>query len=587
MPDDRLSFVNQLREMWARLLWPQRLTIIGFALLGLVCIGVLVYFMSRVEYEPLYGDLNPEAAHAIGVKLNEKKIKYILEGTSILVAASPTEIAKLKLEIAGSDLAGNGKVGFEIFDKNQFGMTDFTDHVNLQRALEGELARTISVLSEVSDARVHIVLPKDSVFEENKEDAKASVVLKMKKGQELSKSNITAIKNLCVGAVPGLHTYNVSIVDDEARLLSQSVDSGNAARSEMESGLREQIEKEMSGKVISILETAVGKGNVQANASIDLDFNTTEETEETFNPNPQAIMSQQKSEERAGNSSTPAGIPGTQSNLTPQASVTGTSTPEHYRQSEATNYEVNKLVRHTIQPKGTVIRRLCIAVTVDHKPVITKLKDGKSITSSEPRSQEELNSYRELVLAAVGYNEERGDVVTIKNIPFYSETKLEEPQAAVPIYIKYRAYFLPGMKYIAIIVIFIIGYIIFVRPIRKRVFRTLSLAAAGAGESSEVQLPAEASPMELPGGKRPEELSAAEGAGAAAALPSSEANPQDEILSLDASDEQIERELMKEASMVDLGSRKYAAIKKKIIDKAIKDPEMISQLVRSLLREKV
>jgi flagellar M-ring protein FliF len=589
MPGERPNFVNQVREMWSRLLWPQRFTIIGFGFLGLVFIGSLVYFMNRVGYEPLYIGLNPEDASAVNAKLKDLKIDYKpvpgANGTDIMVAASPTEVAKLKLDLAGAGLGRSGRIGFEIFDKNQFGTTDFIDQVNLQRALEGELGRTILCLPEIFQARVHIFLPKDSVFSENQEDAKASVVLNLKKNAELPKSSVAGIKALLAGAVPELHTYNVSIVAD-GRLLAQSIESGDGARSEMETGQREQLQKDMANKVISILEPVVGQGKVHADASIDLDFNTTEQTEETYNPNPPVIMSQQKSEERAGNASVPSGIPGTQSNLNPPAAQSGGSIPERIRQSEVTNYEVNKLFRHTVQPKGSVIRRLSVAVILDYKSVNSKSKDGKPTTIAEPRSQEDLNAYRELVLAAVGYNQQRGDVVTIESLPFYKESKPEEPQVAVPLYIKWQGYVVPGMKYVALIILFALAYIIFVRPIRKRVFQTMTMAAIGAGEAPEAQLPAAAASRALPEGKRPEELAAAEGAGSLAGLPAAESRSEEEILSLEASDEQIERELMKEANMVDLGSRKYAAMKKKLVDKAKTDPELVSQLLRSLLREK-
>jgi flagellar M-ring protein FliF len=589
MPAERPSFVNQLREMWTKLQWSQRFTIIGFSLLGLVCIGALTYFMNRVEYLPLYRDLNPEDAKAIGEKLEKEKKDWIVDGSTILVKGSRTEIDKLFLNIAGSSLVASGKIGYEIFDKNQFGMTDFTEQVNLQRALEGELARTISSLSEIYRARVHIVLPKDSVFEENKEESKASVVLNLKKGMEVSKQDIAGIKGLVAGAVPGLHAHNVSIVDAEGKFLSQSVESGDAGRSEMEAGMREQLERELSGKVISILEPVVGKGKVHANASIELDFNTTEQTEETFNPNPPVVMSQQKSEERAGRSSVPSGAPGVQSNANPPTSQNAGNGPERVRQSEITNYEVNKMVRHTIQPKGTIVRRLSVAVILDHKPTYTKTKDGKTVIGAEPRLQKDLDSYRGLVLAAVGFNQQRGDVVTIENVPFYSEYKPEEPQVAVPLYIKWQAYLLPAMKYVAFLVLFILAYIIFVRPIRKRVFQTLSVAAIGPGENVAMQLPAyeEGEASALTVGRQAEELASPENTGNAGALRAAESNFPEDVIPLEASDEQIERELMKEANMVDLGNRKYAAIKKKVIEKARRDPEMVSQLLRTLLREKV
>ena len=225
----------------------------------------------------------------------------------------------------------------------------------------------------------------------------------------------------------------------------------------------------MSGKVVSILEPLVGKGKVHANASIDLDFNTTEQTEETYNPNPPVVMSQQKSEESAGRRR-PSGIPGTQSNGNPQTPQNAGNGPERVRQSEITNYEVNKLVRHTIQPKGTCPKTQRCG-HFGSQDDFHKTKDGKTVVGAEPRSQQDLDSYRELVLAAVGFNQQRGDVVTIANVPFYSEYKPEEPQAAVPLYLKWQAYLLPAMKYVAFLVLFLLAYFIFIRPIRKRFFR--------------------------------------------------------------------------------------------------------------------
>ncbi len=588
MPGNRPSFVNQILEMWSRLLWPQRLSIIFFGLLGIVLIGSVVYFMNRVEYEALYRELDPEDAKAIADKLKADKIDYIVRGTTILVSAPQTEIEKMRLDISGSGLGRSGKIGYEIFDKSQFGMTDFTEQINLQRALEGELARTISSLGEIARARVHIVLPKDSLFEEKAEEAKASVVVTLKNGAELSKSSVSGIKGVVAGAVPGLHTHNVSIVDDEGRFLSQSAESGEAARAEIESGIREQLEREMAGKVVSILEPLVGTGNVHANTSISLDFNTTEQTEETFNPNPPVILSQQKSEDRAGSVGRPSGVPGTESNLGMTVPQNSGSSTERVRQSEVTNYEVSKMVRHTVQPKGTV-RRLSVAVILDHKTVYQKDKDGKVTSRLEPRSQEDLGAYRELVLAAVGYDAQRGDVVTIENVPFFSDSKPEEPQPATPWYVKRQVYLFPAMKYGSFIILFLLVYFIIFRPIRKRAFQALSYAALGPGVSGETALAgSEIGTRALPASGHPEELAAAGAGSTEASLTEGEPTAADESISLEtASDEQIERELIKEANTVDMGGRKFAVIKRKLVDKAKKDPEMVSQLIRTLLRERV
>lgn len=588
MPGNRTGFVKQLVEIWNRLTWPQRLSIVVITVLGLALTGSIVYFMNRVEYETLYRDLNVEDAQAIAARLKEQKKDFIVSGNSILVAAPKTEIDKLRLEISGSGLGRSGRVGYEIFDKSQFGMTDFTEQINLQRALEGELARTISNLSEISQARVHIVLPKDSIYQDKEEEAKASVVLTLKPGTELSKSSIAGIKGVVAGAVRGLHTHNVSIVDDEGRLLSQSVVSGDAARTELESGIREQLEREMAGKVISILEPLVGRGKVHANASIELDFNTTEQTEETFNPNPPAILSQQRMEERAGGAGA-AGIPGTRSNVGETVTQI-VSVPERIRQSETTNYEVNRLVRHTFQPKGTV-RRLSVAVILDHQTVYAAGNDGRSVSRSEPRSQKDLNAYRELVLAAVGYNPDRGDVVTIENVPFFSESKPEEPTPVAPWYLKWQShpylqpYIMPAIKYGAFIILFLLVYFVLFRPIRKRVFQALA-PALPASQEEDAQLTSETDPKALPG-TRQEQLGAGEEPSAASLPAADSLDSQQGIMSLEAaSDEQIERELIREANNVEMGGRKHAAMKKKLIDKAKKDPEMMSQLIRTLLRER-
>jgi flagellar M-ring protein FliF len=221
MPNNRPSFLNHLLQTWFRLLWRQRLAILTFGFLGLALVGSVAYFIDRVGYKTLYRDLNAEDAQAIAAKLKEEKRDFLVQATSILVAAPKNEIDKLRLEISASGLARIDRTGYEIFDKNQFVMMDFTEQVKLQRALEAELARAISGLPEISNAHVHIVLPKDSLLDEKKAEAKARVIIAIRKGAELSKSGIARIKGVVAGAVPRFHLNNVSIVDDEGRLLSQ------------------------------------------------------------------------------------------------------------------------------------------------------------------------------------------------------------------------------------------------------------------------------------------------------------------------------------------------------------------------------
>jgi flagellar M-ring protein FliF len=590
MPSHRPPFVSQLEELWARLEKSQRLTIVLLGILVFGALATFAYFMNRVDYQVVYRDMNPEDAQALAARLKEEKRDYLVQGTSILVAGRQSDVDKLRLEIAGSGLARSGRVGYEIFDKNQFGMTDFTEQVNLQRALEGELSRTISSLSEISSARVHLVLSKDSLFEEKKEEAKASVVVGLRRGSELSKSSIAGIRGLVAGAVPGLHTYNVSIVDDEGKLLSQSIGAGDAGRAEIESGVREQLEKEMVAKVISILEPVVGKGKVSANSSIELDFNSTEQTEEMYNPSPQTILSQQKSEERSGGASGASGVPGTQSNIGSSGAQNPVSIPERLRQSEVTNYEVSKTVRHTIQPKGT-IRRLSVAVILDHKTTYSKGQDGKVTVVYLPRTKEELAAYRELVLAAVGYDQERGDTVTLENVPFFTDNKPEEEMPPLPWHVRWQVYLLPGMKYVAFLILFVLVYLTLFRPIRKRVLQTMPAGALGPHGHAHAELtetagqPAAEPPPALTG-QAQGEPDAIPGLEPSPLLPQPEELPTEGMFNLEQIDDKLEQELMKEASMLDLGGRKYAIKKNKLIERAKKEPEMVSQLIRTWIQER-
>ncbi len=588
MPGDFNRIQKQLTEIWARLGRSQRLTIVGFATAVFTGLCVMVFFLNRVDYEVLYRDLSAEDAQAIASKLKEDKKDYQVQGTSILVAGPKTEVDKLRLEIAGSGLARSGRVGYEIFDKNQFGMTDFTEQVNLQRALEGELARTISSLAEISEARVHLVLPKDSIFEDKKQDAKASVAVRLRKGTELSKPSVSGIKGLVAGAVPGLKPYNISIVDDEGRLLSQPPPS-DSTLAEAESGIREQLEKEMVAKVLSILEPAVGRGKVQAKASVELDFNTTEQTEESFNPTPPAIVSQQKSEERFGPSNLASGVPG---NPPAQAGAgANTTAPDRSRQSEITNYEISKMVRHTVQPKGS-IRRISVAVLLDHRAIQTQTPDGKIVTSSRPIPQQDLDAYRELVYAAVGFDKERGDIVTLENVPFYTEPKTVEKVEPAPWYLRlspvsapavggWPSLMGPALKYLAFIVVFLLAYLILFRPIKKRVFATLDvIAPPQAHEQGAPQLPEGTSEAALP-------APPAGSAGAVSAPVLGEGvSAGEEPSSVSLLDRQIEQEFLKEAQMLDMDGRKYSVLKKRLADRAQKEPEMVAQLIRSWIQER-
>ena len=288
-----------------------------------------------------------------------------------------------------------------------------------------------------------------------------------------------------------------------------------------------------------------------------------------------------------------SGIPGPRADASPGV----VPSPEQIRQTESTDYGVSRTIRQTVQPKGT-IRRLTVAVVLDNKKVAKKNSDGTETFLTEPRSPEEMDQCRDLVQAAVGFNQERGDVVTIKNMPFPSEAKPQKKIPATPWYTKWQkqSYMAPGLKYAAFIILFIIAYMVLLRPMRKRVFQALSDVSPALVAAGEAQLPLHGEARALKDGARPKaaQLGAAppgqidnQPAATAAGVPERDAQLPGETVSLEKiSDEQIERELIQEASVMEMGNRKYMAMKKKLSEKARKDPEMISQLIRTLLHEK-
>jgi len=589
MAVNRPDFMNQIQEMWGRLEWRQRATIIAFAALGFILVVSVVYYANRVEYQTLYRDLNPEDAQAIVTRLEENRQKFRVKGTSILVAAPKEDIDRMRLEFSGAGLGRSGLIGYEIFDKSQFGMTDFTEQINLQRALQGEMARTIMRYSEVTNARVHIVLPKDSYFEESRERAKASVFLTLRSGAVLSRSNIAGIRAVVAGGVPGLTVQNVSIMDDEGRVLAQSMEAGDVTRSELEleMTMREQIEKDMAAKAAAALEPVVGKENVRANASVEINTSITQTNEELYNPNPPAVVSHQRSEERTGGNLLEAGIPGTQSNVGMSETSSLLVGPERMRESEITNYELSRTTRNTVQPKGS-IRRLSVAVTLNNKTVVTKGNDGTVSVRMEPHTESELAGYRELVMAAVGYDEQRGDVVALRSAQFYDERALREASPAGPWYewMRSQPFFGPALKYGALLLLFLLAYLIFIRPLRRRVIQVIE-AAAPALPPAEDNLLLESG--EIAGALPEGETAGTMLDGASDELPemNPEFEPELEVFDMEnATEEEIEDMLTSEEMAMGGSARRYAVIKKKMIDKARKNPELISQLLRSMMQEK-
>jgi flagellar M-ring protein FliF len=370
------------------------------------------------EQQVLYAQLSIDDAAAVTTKLREMHIPYTLKGDGTTILVPSTMVYDARLRLATEGLPQGGGVGFEVFDQRSFGMTEFLQKLNYQRALQGELARTITQLAAVQSARVHIVLPEKSLFVSQQERTTASVVLKLVPSRRLTPDQIRGITYLVSSSVEGLQPADVTIVDTNGHILSREEENASfLSRTAAQLAYQQSLEQGLERRVQSLLERAVGEGKITVRVSATLDFQHIERTEERFDADNPAIRSEQRNkEEGSGQGFWAIGVPGVRSNVegTAQESEKDKAKASNSRQSETINYELSKMVSKIVAPSGEV-KQLSVAVLVDgsYQP---GQKNGER--TYVPRSAEELAKYRDIVKSAIGYNEARGDRVEVANIPF-------------------------------------------------------------------------------------------------------------------------------------------------------------------------
>jgi len=466
------SIFDQGKEVWNRLPIGGRITTIGAALATIGLIFAVVYYGSQGEYGVLFSDLKPADAQTIVEKLKAQNVPYTLSNGGSTVLVPNERISELRLQMASSGALSGGHVGFDLFDKNSFGATDFAQRINFRRALEGELARTLEGMDEIENVRVHMTPKKESVFTEKEEGAKASVMLRVRQGKELSSERTDAIVNLVASAIQGLDPSGVSVMDTKGRLLTAAKNrKGESDSSVFNAHLdsKRKFESETAARIITLLEPITGEGRVRADVSAEIDFSKTEETEEKYNPQSQVIRSQKSSDEKR-NSSTAAPRPavGARSNdpTTPIATAQNKQkTDTDQRVATTTNYEIDKTTKRTINGGGQ-IKRLTVSVLVDHKL-------AKDVAVA--RTTEELSQIEKLVAGAVGTDSNRGDSVVVQTMPFNKENLgLEAPSASI--LQENKQLISTGIKYglLALVAVLVLFFVI--RPARK----ALKAASANA-----------------------------------------------------------------------------------------------------------
>jgi flagellar M-ring protein FliF len=447
-------------------LHPQQRVYFGIGLA--VTVAAVVFFVKMIatpDYKPLMTGMEAADAQSVGAQLAAKKIPYIVsaDGTSVSVPADQIDAARL--EVASHDSPHSGRTGFEIFDKVSWGQTEFDEKVNYQRALEGELERTIQTMSSVKSARVHLVMATDSVFIDRERGAKASVTLRLRRGS-LSRDDISAISRLVAGAVDELKPTDVVIVDaDSNRSLGQSNSSSDGS---------DGIEQELTRRLVSTLSPVVGADRIHASVNVEYETGSSEESQEKYDPAVSATLSMQHSEEGSGPGAAAGGVPGASSNVPgAKASVPKNIAKEssQYSMTDNNSYGVNRTTRHVIEPAGS-IRRITAAVLLDDA-IERRQVNGKWIESYHKRQPEELQHISELAQAAIGFNSTRGDVISVQNLTFdRAEAEDIPPTTLLDQARKGLNDYSSEIRYAALLVLFLLVYQLMIRPIQKRVLAT-------------------------------------------------------------------------------------------------------------------
>lgn len=480
-----LEWLNRLR---ANLKIP--LIVAGSAAVAIIV--AMVLWAKSPDYRTLFSNLSDQDGGAIVTQLTQMNIPYRFTEGSGAIEVPADKVHELRLRLAQQGLPKGGAVGFELLDQEKFGISQFSEQVNYQRALEGELARTIETLGPVKRARVHLAMPKPSLFVREQKSPSASVTVNLEPGRALDEGQISAVVHLVSSAVAGLPPGNVTLVDQGGHLLTQSNTSGrdlNDAQLKYASDVEGRIQR----RIESILSPIVGNGNVHAQVTAQLDFANKEQTEEQYRPNGDAsqavLRSRQVNESEQIGSGLPGGVPGALSNQPAPANAAPITTPPANQQNaqngqnaqqtttntnagprstqrnETSNYEVDRTIRHTKMNVGD-IQRLSVAVVVNYKT----LPDGKPL----PLTAEQMKQLEDLTREAMGFSDKRGDTLNVVNSPF---TATDDDSAELPFW-KQQAFIEQLMSAGRWLLVLLVAWILWRKAVRPQLTRRAEEAKA-------------------------------------------------------------------------------------------------------------
>jgi flagellar M-ring protein FliF len=469
------------RVVWAGMQPRQRgwAVVTGMLLAGLA--GFLLWYALGPDWRVLYSDLDSDDARQVSGELTAAQIPFEVAESGGVLRVPAAQLDKARLATSAKGGVKSGRMGFELFDKPNWVGSEFDEQVNYQRALEGELEHTVGSLSDVESARVHLVMAHDSLFRDQDRPAKASVVLKLRH-RTLADGEPEAIRNLVASAVDGLTPDRVVLVDAAGHL---------PLGPKTPDGLRLTAEQALEEKLVATLEPVTGAGNVRASVSLDYDPTAAEQTDETYDPEKTATLSMQRTEQTSGPQPVAAGIPGTASNAPNTQALPvypHESTAPESAKSESSTYGVSKSVRHTAEAPGR-LRRLTAAIVVNDRQVQAATKNKSAVW--QPRSPDELRTLTALAQAAVGFDTQRGDVVTVQDLSF-DENRVQEAPSPATRALRQAENSPELVKYAVVLIGILLVMGFGVRPALKRVAGATPMPVRNHGK----ELPAVAAPQQ-------------------------------------------------------------------------------------------
>ncbi len=460
------DFGSQLRKFYTELSIERKIVFTLVILAVIFAIYFMAIYATTPKYSVLYSNLNSSSASAIINKLHSYSIPYKLSDRGKTILIPKNKVYETRLKLASIGLPHQAGVGFSIFDKVQIGMTDFIQHVDYQRALQGELERTIDELSQVKYSRVLIVLPQQSIFVNRRVPAKASVIVKLKPGMHLNKMQVNGIIHLVASAVEGLSPKNVTIVDTSGQILSVPTKETFEYTVNQLTYVH-KIEKNLEHKIDSMLIPVVGAGNVNSKVYVKVDFSKKVESKLTYNPNTTAIVSQRTYKSSSIGAVKPYGIPGAKSNLPPGKKPILTIKPRvHTIKKKTTNYDVSKKIEKISYPAGT-IKRVYASVLINGTYKKAKSPKGKIIKTYLPRSSSEMSLFKSIVKTAIGYSKIANDKVVVANIPFKKIRYVISPPPKKTLTSIIKSNMGEIIKYAAVLFGIILLILFVLRPIMK------------------------------------------------------------------------------------------------------------------------